>query len=112
MQIFLSIRDFFSTLADFAAVLGDLFSARAALNIALQFRSILFQLIGVPLKLLPISGYIFSGFAYVADILANLAPPDIVAIVIPVRIARAVKHIMTKAAIVEVAISPTSIVGD
>ena len=112
LQLFLSIRDFLSTLADFAAVLGDLFSARTALNISFELSSILIQLVDTLLKLLSIFCYVPSGFADVADIFANLTSPDILPDISPMGITRTIKHVVSKTAVVEFAVGPTPIVGD
>ena len=112
LQLFFAISEFLPVFTKFATVLSDLFSARAVLNVSPQLRTILLQLVEVLLVLFSIFTNIFSGFAYIANILADLAPPAIVAIIIRSRIARAIKDVMLEVAISKLPISPTAIVRD
>jgi hypothetical protein len=112
LQLFFAISEFLPIFAKFATVLPDLFSARTVLNVSPQLRTILLQLVEVLLVLFSIFTNIFSRFAHIANILADLAPPVMVAIIIRSRIAWAIKDIMFEVAISELPISPTSIVGD
>jgi hypothetical protein len=112
LQLFFGVSDFLPVVANLATVLSDLFSARAALNISFEIRSILLQLVDTLLKLLSIFCYVPSGFADVADIFANLTSSDILADISPTGISRTIEHVVAKAAVAELAVRPTPIVGN
>src|SRR2546422_1183308 len=103
LQIFFALLYFLYVVADLSTVLNNFFLACSATNILSQLGTIFDQLITIFLQLLAVFPNVFARLANIPNVPANFASAGI---------PRTVKDVMSKAAIVQLAVAPSSVIGD